>query len=468
MNSCLQSIKEGHLPSATGGCSLHASTVGAWQAPLLGIVVAALWPVWRWYGSRVNDGSDEPLGLLALAAVLALIAPQFRKLAAHATALWTATVLLIAYAIAGDLLPPLLRALLAVIAVGLAAGLGRAPAGVWGLLCLSLPLMASLQFYFNYPLQKATAHSAAFLLNAFPVNITVSGTLLMWQGAPVAVDPPCSGIKMLWVGGFAHFVLATRHRLGWRTLAWLSPLALLAIIGANALRAALLFPKESGAIPLPAWTHAGAGLVVFGGVLALMTWSYARLARPLTEICPPTRPDSTSTPARAALLVAAALAAISPLLATDQLNAAQVRPSEHVFPGWPDEFEGRALIARPLSSQEKAFAASFPGRLGVFDDSDGRRIILRWITQATRKLHSSADCLRATGCEIEALSPSDGWRRFLARSEAGSMSVRERIHSQHQPGQAWRDVSAWFWAAVRSPQAGPWWAVTVIEARQAP
>ena len=39
---------------------------GSWKLPLL--VVAATFPVWRWYGERMLDDADEPLGVLALMA----------------------------------------------------------------------------------------------------------------------------------------------------------------------------------------------------------------------------------------------------------------------------------------------------------------------------------------------------------------------------------------------------------------
>ncbi len=46
------------------------------RAPALlwiGLHTAALWPTWRWMAARVADGSDEPLGLLALAVLGALL-----------------------------------------------------------------------------------------------------------------------------------------------------------------------------------------------------------------------------------------------------------------------------------------------------------------------------------------------------------------------------------------------------------
>ena len=436
------------------------------RTPFLGLAaILALWPVWRWYFLRLNDGSDEPLGLLALLTITVLLWPLRARLSPSSTSTLAAAAILIFYSLAYPFLLPLPRALLGVTALALAIGLHRAPAGVWGILILSLPLMASLQFYFNHPLQKITAHGAAFLINLWPgLEISVRGTLLQWHGNPVAVDPPCSGIRMLWVGGFVHFSLATYHRHSWTTLAWLSPVALLAIIAANSLRAALLFPKESGAITLPDWTHAGIGLLVFGAALLLMTRMYARLAKTKPS---PVASRRTGSFGRTALLTASVIAGLTPFLIG--VPAGTSSETGEAFGGWPAEFEGRTLFEHPLDAHEQAFARNFPGRLGVFDDSDGRRVILRWVTRPTRKLHSSANCLRAAGFRIEdeTSTRDTPWRRFTAYSADGDqLAAREQIVSQDDSRQTWTDFSRWFWAAGKETNSGPWLAVTVIEVRE--
>ena len=466
MLAALTASKDRRFANASLGRSLSpdSPTAGTWKVPLLGMLAAAaLWPVWRWYLLRLDDGSDEPLGVLALITGAILVWPIRSRLAPTTASTIIAALALLVYALAFPVLLPLPRALLGITAVALAIGLHRAPAGAWGLLVLSLPLMASLQFYLNHPLQKITAHGAAILIDLWPnIEVSVRGTLLQWHGNPVAVDPPCSGIKMLWVGGFVHFALATYHRHSWKTLAWLSPVALLNIVAANSVRAALLFPKESGAVALPDWTHAGIGLLVFGGALALMTWGYAKLAKPTKPSFASDKPGSC---ARTALITAAAIAGLTPPLIKGQASASN--NTTEPFPGWPAEFEGRKLFERPLSSHEQAFAGNFPGHLGVFDDSDGRRIILRWVTRPTRKLHSSADCLRAAGCTItfdEIATSQSPWRHFTARSTDGpDLAARERIFSQGNPEQSWSDISEWYWVAGKNPKSSPWLAVTVIE-----
>jgi hypothetical protein len=135
------------------------------------------------------------------------------------------------------------------------------------------------------------------------------------------------------------------------------------------------------------------------------------------------------------------------------------------FPGWPTRYEGKALQSLPLSSLEQRFAEDFPGRIGRF--SDGRReIVIRWVSQETRKLHPAADCFRGSGYRITPQpigvdAAGDRWGRFLATRGEQQIEVRERIHDD--AGKEWTDVSAWYWAALRGQSAGPWWVTTVGE-----
>ena len=50
------------------GVQLDTAPAWAW----LVLLAAALWPTWLWMGRRMADGSDDPLGLLALAALAAV------------------------------------------------------------------------------------------------------------------------------------------------------------------------------------------------------------------------------------------------------------------------------------------------------------------------------------------------------------------------------------------------------------
>lgn len=155
-----------------------------------------------------------------------------------------------------------------------------------------------------------------------------------------------------------------------------------------------------------------------------------------------------------------ALAAVAPL-AVHAPGAAQADG----FPGWPARFEGAALTELPLSAIEQRFQQNFPGRVGRF--TDGRReIILRWVAQASRKLHPASDCFKANGYALTPLpiTVKDGarWSGFGAARGKQKLEVRERIYDA--AGTQWSDVSAWYWAVQLGRTNGPWWAVTVATA----
>ena len=169
-------------------------------------------------------------------------------------------------------------------------------------------------------------------------------------------------------------------------------------------------------------------------------------------------------------IVICLLAALVPLLPVRSKPASAA--SGLAFPGWPQQFEGATLQPLVLSEREQRFSGGFPGRIGRF--SDGRReIIIRWVTEATRKLHPASDCFEATGFKMQPLPiyvDERGllWSSFVATRGNERLRVYERIYTDSPDssavhGQSWPDVSSWYWAAVREQSVGPWWAVTVAE-----
>ncbi|MDQ8191493.1 exosortase/archaeosortase family protein [Roseibacillus persicicus] len=247
----------------------------------------ALWPQAQWFVKRTFDGSDEPLGLLALAtaAILAwqgkdLLVPKKTRgrrplntppaVPLSQQLAWLALVLTVA---SSFFLPNLITAALGLCAVALVAGLFRNP-GLMGLLFLSLPVMASLDFYLGWPVRLAVSVCSEGLLNLLQLPVTREGTLLFFQGAEVGVDPPCSGLRMLWFTAYLSCTLAAMNRLSGRKLLLLLPLAALLSIVANILRAVALFFPESGLLSFPHWTHEAIGavlhLTVALGLLALV------------------------------------------------------------------------------------------------------------------------------------------------------------------------------------------------------
>jgi hypothetical protein len=162
----------------------------------------------------------------------------------------------------------------------------------------------------------------------------------------------------------------------------------------------------------------------------------------------------------AALLLAGAAAALAPLV--ERSNGATAGAP---FPGWPAEYQGRAVVELPLTPREAAFVQDFPGRVGRF--TDGRReIIIRWLGAPTRKLHAAADCFRGSGYAITPIAArknSDGTTMgcFRATLRGASMTVCEVIRDER--GGSWSDVSAWYWDGMLRSSAPPWWSFVVAQ-----
>jgi exosortase len=241
-----------------------------------GLVLAthalAFWPVWRWYFARTTDGSDEPWGLAALVAALALTWPFDRRLRIDArdSLLVVAIGFTLLYAILVPFAPPLVRSIVAMAAlacswVSITDARQKAPVVV-ALFVLSVPVIASMQFYAGYPLRAITTTASTGLLNAFGMGVEHAGTTMTWQGRSVFVDAPCSGVRMLWAGAFlACLLVAQRATVSWRGLLTALLLVLPIALAANAIRAALLFLLETRPTPPPAYLHSLVGVVTFAG-----------------------------------------------------------------------------------------------------------------------------------------------------------------------------------------------------------
>ena len=170
---------------------------------------------------------------------------------------------------------------------------------------------------------------------------------------------------------------------------------------------------------------------------------------------------------RSALLYVAAcvVAALAPLLFGAQSRPFTGENPSAVFPGWPTHFEGRELIALPLTEREQRFGDGFPGRISRFTDGT-REVIIRWVTAPTRRLHPASDCFEGIGYRVRPLplrvdEAGHRWSSFAAARGNESLRVYERLYTD--AGDGWTDVSAWYWAALGAETAGPWWAVTVAE-----
>ncbi len=236
----------------------------------LAVQLTAFWPVWSWYLSRVTDGSDEPWGLLALSTALIFLLLYGKPGPLRVRQWLPASLIAVVYAVAWPWCPPLVRAILALTSISFTLScfcLGRTlHLGILGLLLLSLPLIASLQFYLGYPVRWLTAQLSAQLIQLTGYPTTAQGTLMLWMGETIAVDAPCAGIRMLWTGLYLNFALACFTRLNTRATLIAYSLSMSTIFVGNVVRATLLFYTETGIVPGAAWLHAGIGVAVFGAV----------------------------------------------------------------------------------------------------------------------------------------------------------------------------------------------------------
>jgi exosortase len=260
---------------------------------LLVIESLALWPVWRWYVHRLRDQSDEAWGIVAL--VTAFLFVFLRKSEGDTSAgkpdrmpLMLPAALLLCYALSYHFLSPLPRAAIAVTAIAAtvsAVRFGRRLHpdvwGVWGLLLLALPVIASLQFYLGFPMRALVARLAAPMLQINGFAVVAEGASLNWNGNPILIDAPCSGVKMLWTGFYLAFTLSCYYKLNAKRTALACAASFGAVIVGNTLRAAALFYVETGAVncSLPDWTHEGVGVAIFAATAIAIAGMAQRIAK---------------------------------------------------------------------------------------------------------------------------------------------------------------------------------------------
>jgi hypothetical protein len=159
------------------------------------------------------------------------------------------------------------------------------------------------------------------------------------------------------------------------------------------------------------------------------------------------------------LIAACVCAVLAPALSRDESNPIA---ASDVQPRWPSHFQGRMLTELPLSARERTFLAGFPGAVARFTDGE-RDIVMRWVTQPTRRLHPAEDCYRGLGYSVSApriVTDNDGgrWRCFAASREHDAREVCEQLRDLE--GRHWTDVSAWYWSAVLERSRGPWLVTT--------
>jgi exosortase/archaeosortase family protein len=251
-------------------------TAAEWR--WLTLLAVALWPTWWWMAQRMVDGSDDPLGVLALATLGAVLwqhrlrlraAPRLGfQVAALAGAVLTTAL--------HNQLPDLFVALMGLLsmAVGLMAFLPVqvATAPVLGLSVLALPLLASLQFYAGFPLRVVTAEASRWLL-AVAHTVERSGSSLVVDGQLIIVDAPCSGVQMAWLGYFTACAVALSVGRGNRSFLLRLPVTGVLVLLGNVLRNTVLVALQASGTHVPGWGHDAVGLLVLAAVCAGIAWA---------------------------------------------------------------------------------------------------------------------------------------------------------------------------------------------------
>jgi exosortase/archaeosortase family protein len=185
-------------------------------------------------------------------------------------------------------LPPLVGALLALGAFGaaLAAFLPAqvASAPVIGLSLLSLPWIASLQFYAGFPLRVVTAEASRWLLVPL-FAVERSGTALRVDGQLVIVDAPCSGVQLLWLGYFTACAAALYTGRDSRGFLARLPLVSVFVLAGNIVRNTVLVGLEGAGHGSSGWMHDAVGLLVLAAVCSAIAIVMSR--RVCNEGCAP-------------------------------------------------------------------------------------------------------------------------------------------------------------------------------------
>ena len=410
------------------------------------VLAIAFAPVFLWYLDRLGDGSGEVLGLIALATALGLAIKDRNPGSPRA-----AEISLVIYGIGFFFLPPLLRAIPALVTIAFLSGMHHR-AGQVALLLLSLPVQASLDFFLGFPFRLVTAEGARILLSIFGLSVERLGVQLSLGGAIVSVDPPCSGLQILWATAFLTAILAALFKLSYLRTSLLGLAALLLCLLANTLRATFLVFPEAGLLSIPDFLHEGTGLIFF----LLAGLCIAKLSRSLQTTR--SAPEKNKKPLPIHLLATAFGISLITLVSAGTLRES---PSTEFSP--LTEYQGQPVEEVPLSSREEAFAKNFPGQLRVYRIGNDT-LIVRHVTKATRMLHPSYHCLKAEGFSISNSSLQTDPKGHQSSTYQANLNneaylVSEVIRSA-DGNRHWADVSAWYWHALFNPKSGPWVAET--------
>jgi len=243
-------------------------------------MLLAFWPVWRWYVLRMLDPTDESWGFIALCTAIVFVLSK-RSLSVNKVNLLPVFCVLLTYILAYAFVPPIIRACLAMVSVGLLVSnqyFGRTiQPGIVGLLVISLPLISSFQFYLGYPLRLLASHLSIPFLHLTGCNAYVEGVIIHCNNSMIVVDAPCTGIRMGWVAFFLCYFLATYYNFNVKkTLLTMSGTSFCVLVG-NVVRATSLVHVEVGNAKFPSWTHEAIGILSFVFVSASLCFFASKL-----------------------------------------------------------------------------------------------------------------------------------------------------------------------------------------------
>jgi len=250
----------------------------------LALHALALWPHGAYLAQRALDGSDDPLGVVALLAAAALVASQRDRLRPSPQPAWLLVAALLALLANGAWAagaPALASALLAALSLACALlawwppGLAKAP--LLGLVVLALPWLATLQFYLGWPLRVLTAQLSAWGLQLAGFVAERSGATMLVNGQLVIVDAPCSGVQMAWFAYFTACVCAAAIDARDRVFLRRAPSVGGVVLAGNVVRNSVLVALEARPQGLAPHWHEAIGLVVLVCVCAAV-WALVRRA----------------------------------------------------------------------------------------------------------------------------------------------------------------------------------------------
>jgi len=236
----------------------------------LAFQIIALWSVWRWLFVRFASSGEEIWGIAALVAVVFFAFFGQRKNNGEITtfAYFSAAFFLFLYAVSFAFAPPLMRGILAIISLTFVLSDWRFARkfhiGIFVLLLLGLPIVASLNFYLGFPLRVVVGEAVAFLLQMQGLSVFREGVCLHFGDKSIWIDAPCSGIKMLWFGIFLTAAAACFYELKNSKILAALALSFVIILLGNIFRASALFYTEAEIVKVPQWFHETAGVFSFG------------------------------------------------------------------------------------------------------------------------------------------------------------------------------------------------------------